>query len=114
MPLYLPLTRIEKNINHVRFRTNGRNPGPKKGMNEREALCFELLDLMRGMMVVAILLLAVVAGLRLEADLVPGTRAPMVVDKDKAGKEEYKCSWGRRKKERAFIGENIWKRTRPR
>jgi hypothetical protein len=36
-------------------------------MNEREALCFELLDRMRGMMVVAILLLAAVASLRLEA-----------------------------------------------
>jgi hypothetical protein len=41
--------------------------GPKNGTNEREALRFEVLDLMRGMVVVAILLLAAVAGLRHEA-----------------------------------------------
>jgi hypothetical protein len=62
MRLYLPLTRREKNINHVRFGTNGRNPGPKNGTNEQEALRFELLDLMRGMAVVAFLLVADFAG----------------------------------------------------
>jgi hypothetical protein len=41
--------------------------GPKNGTNECEALHFELLDLMRGMVGVAILLLVAVAGLRLEA-----------------------------------------------
>jgi hypothetical protein len=66
MPLWLPLTRIEKNINNFRLCTNGCNTGPKNGTNEREALHFELMDLMRGMAVVAILLLAAVAGLHLE------------------------------------------------
>jgi hypothetical protein len=64
---------LKKNINHVRFGTNGCNTWTKNGTNEQEALWFELLDLMRGMMVVAILLLAAVAGLRLEASR-PGAR----------------------------------------
>jgi hypothetical protein len=52
---------------------NGHNLGPKNGMNEQEALRFELQDLIWGMTVVAILLLAAVAGLRLEASQ-PGAR----------------------------------------
>jgi hypothetical protein len=69
---------------------------------------------MRGLVVLAILLLAAVAGLRLEASC-PGTRdgAPTAVDRDEVGKEEWKSSWGRRKKERALVGENIWKQMRP-
>jgi hypothetical protein len=58
---------MEKNINHVSFGMNGCNPGPKNGTNELEVLRFELLDLMRGLAVVAILVLATIAELCLEA-----------------------------------------------
>jgi hypothetical protein len=38
---------------------------------------------------------------------------PTTIDRDEVGKEEYKSLWGRRKKERALVGENIWKQMRP-